>query len=165
MTQNADVPSEDELSEILDDVAQSQMALCDRLDEIVGDNTLVAARDGTLSSKLTMSDLNADDWNLIKDSEFLPPSVLRSNSKKVILAGLHKMLYGLSLCFRFLEIPLEVSWAYDMHFFPLSEELQLLPPTEYATLMAQLARRTDMNDAEIFAFVEYMCFGDPVTLH
>ncbi len=165
MTQNTDAPSEDELSEILDDVAQSQMALCSRLDEIIGDNTLIVARDGTLSTKLTMSELNADDWNLIKDSEFLPPSVMRSNSKEVILAELHKMLYGLSLCFRYLEIELEMSWSYDMHFFSFSEELQFLPPAEYATLMAQLARRTDMNDAEIFAFVEYMCFGDPATLH
>ncbi len=165
MSRNADASTEDEPSEILGDVAQSQMALCNRLDEIIGDNTLIAARDGTLPTKLTMSDLNAEDWDLIKDSEFLPASVMRSNSEKVILAELHKMLYGLSLCFRFLEIPLDISWSYDMHFFPFSEELQFLPPAEYATLMAQLARRTDMNDREILAFIEYMCFGDPVTIH
>lgn len=165
MTQNAEPHSEDDYSEMLDDIAQSQVELCNRLDEIIGGNTLIAARDGTLPSKLTMSDLNDCDWLLIKNSEFLPSSMLSSNCNEMILSALHKMLYGLSLCFRYLEIPLEISWAYDMHFFPLSEELQFLPPAEYATLMAQLARRTNMDDAEIFAFVEYMCFGDPTTLH
>ena len=60
MTQNTDVPSEDELSGILDDLAQIQISFFERLDEILGENTLLAAADRTLDDKLTADVLNED---------------------------------------------------------------------------------------------------------
>ena len=52
-----------------------------------------------------------------------------------------------------------------MHFFEFSEELEFLPPPQFALLVAQLAKQDGMNDAEIFAFVEFMCGNEEATIH
>ncbi len=159
------IATDDEKRSTLDELQEARTALLERLDEIVGGNTLAAVEDGTLPGKLSLDALDDEDWDLVYLSGLIPNDVLMSEDKSAVLSALYAALYGILQCFVFFGVDVEDSWALDVHFFAFSEELGLLPLTEFAQFISREARDLGMPDEAIFALVGYMCDEDFGSLH
>lgn len=157
-------PTPDEIKEDLDEGEMCETIACELLDQILGENTLRAVADGTISQKLLPHMLDEEDWDVIGYTCFISFDARKSNLFAVMCAELVDSLYGLAQFFRFCEVPITDTWTTDMHCFGLSDELAELPDQEYGICVAQSARTLGMTDGEILALLEYLRPDDRSTL-
>ena len=149
----------------LNEHQETKTALCERLDQIVGGNTLAAIVDGTLPGKLAVNDFEEEDWGQIWLSGFVEDKVFLSGDRSAVLDELYSTLYGILLCFEFFGMDLDNAWAVNMHFFAFSEELEVLPLTEFAQYVSNQAKTQGMSDEATLALVSFLCDGDLGTAH
>lgn len=157
-------PTPDEVKADLDEGEMCETIACELLDLRLGENTLRAVADGTISQKLLPYMLDEEDWNVIAYTTFVSLEARKSNLFEIMSAELVDALFGIVQYFRFCEVPILDTWATDMHCLGLSDELALLPDQEYGICVAQSACTLGMNDAEIFALLHYLRPDDSSTL-
>ena len=135
---------------------QAQTKLCERLDEILGCNALLAVIDFTISLQLHSWMLRDEDWDLIAHSGFVRIENPRTGDVSLILMELFRSLFGLAQYFYFCEADIEDTWAVDMHELDIAEHLHNLPQTGDGAHIAFLGSEMGMNATEIFALLEYL---------
>ena len=160
--QKAELP--EDTKEELDEGQWWETIACEKLDEILSENTLAAVADGTITQKLLPYMLDEEDWDLIGITMFISFDARKSNIPEVMLHELIRSLYCIVQYFRFCHKKITDSWAVDMHCFSLSDELVELPDQEYGICVAQTARTMGFSSEEIFALLEYLCVGDSSTV-
>ena len=144
----------------LNEIQEAQTILCERLDEIVGGNTLLAVVEGTLVRKLSLRTIEHGDWDLISISGYVSEHAYTSENRSLMLSELYRVLYGILQCFNFCRMEIVDTWVLDMHFLGFSQQLEEFPLTEFSHYFVNAALRKEMPIEAVFAFVEYMCNGN-----
>jgi len=135
---------------------QSQTKLGQRLDEIVGCNTLTLIIDDALHERLKPDMLDDDDWKLIAHSGLVDLSYYRTGDTEAIFMALMRSLYGLTQYFLFSGEEITDNWPFDMHEMMLMDFLYDEPLTDDSTNIAYYCRDLGMNQLEIFALMGYL---------
>ncbi len=135
-----------------------------RIDELVGGNTLLAALDGTLSSRLTPEMLSLEDLDLICMTVLVSEETCESQDKVTVVAELVYAMYGVAQYFRFMDCAIESDWIDVFPDLIMPEEIQSLPQQEFVMYVATEAKRKGMNDSELFALTQFLCIGESGTL-
>ncbi len=149
-----DIP--EDIDELVKEDERAQTLLCERLDELIGGNTLLSVIDDTIHRQLIPDMLEDGDWDLIAYSGYVDLEIYKTGDTAHILNVLFRALYGIAQYFYFCDEEIKESWATDMHDFGLSDELNDLPDAEYSACIAHLAAARGMNETEIFALFEYL---------
>jgi hypothetical protein len=157
---NRKIPTPEEVKEDLDEGEMSETIACELLDQLLGENTLRAVADGSISTKLLPHMLGEEDWDVIAYTSFISFDARTSNLFEIMSAELVDSLFGLAQFFRFCGMEITSTWATDMHCFGLSEEIGELSDQEYGACIAQSARTMGMTDGEIFALLDYLHSDD-----
>lgn len=158
-----DLEHEDVLD--LEEIQRSITLACQRLDEILKENTLYAHMDGTLVSKLHVDMFTDGDWDLLALSKFISLETALSEDRNRALAELHISLLGVIQFFHYCDMEVTDNWVIDINELGFSEELMDVDPDEFALIIATSARDMGMSGEEIFALLQYVCTGEEPTLH
>ena len=148
----------------MDDVyafsAQAEEELCRRLDELIGGNALLAAREGTLPAQLTPDMIDEETLDLIQGTIFVDDELSISGNMPAIVAALVRSLWGVSQYFRFCDKPITANWGSQLSEGWIPESIQMLSEAEYTAWVLREGRNKGMTNEEIFAVIEYLCIGE-----
>ncbi len=140
--------------------SEAESMFCERLDELIEENALVAALDGTLATKLVPSMLDEDTLELLRGAIFVEEELSLTDNLPAIILDLSHALWGVAQYFRFCQKPITASWGTDMAEGWIPEHIQMLPETEYAAWVLREGRSQGMTEEEIFAVMGFLCIGE-----
>lgn len=156
---------EDDLDPELEESQIMLTGACQRLDEIVRDNTLLAFCDGTLEVKLDLSLITEEDWHLFAMTGLVSPESVMFGDVERLFAELMLMISGIVQFFHYCETEITNTWAHDIHDLACSDDLERLPSDDYVGVIAQTARSKGLSDEDIFCLIEWVSVGEQRTMH
>lgn len=149
-------PTPAEIRDDLDDIETFVADACERLDALLGENTLTAVVDGTIDEKLHEYLLDDHDWDMMAGASLISSFARDMGDPDIMRYELIHNLFCLAQFFRFCGARITETWALDQHCIGVSPELDALGDPDYGAAVSLAARALDMNDEEIMALLEYL---------